>query len=697
MEASEPPKHEHFTIRGFVADMRKKDLKTCYPFALQGDDVDPVKYQLPPLSVPEFRWWQCSSCVPNAETKTTTKEMVLATTHSRDNTDAEGEDSDQSKINKTLSLCSGDFTCSKGKADIRDIEARNSLHMPEVNLQQVLKTLNNTPVDEPVTVSYGRDGPLSASANRRKPKLRSLADILVEERPQTSSIRRTRSASSSGMKVASTEMESVLVPQHQVDVPAGLAEAERKRKISLREDTEPLLSVFPRAFAKRTKGLVLDPKKVKAIDANKKMRHTRRDNEIAQMGEPLLPNNMSSASLQEQTQKIGAVDDPLLHPRRSIFGNFNGGGTMELGLSLNSFKDPVGDHNDQSSSRKRRYIPDLNVEIPEMADMEEEQQFTTLPKERSFPLQKTVNASASASAFRSYKTGKRITYPGNKDNNAELGASDDIPMEIVEMLAKNLHERQRGNLRRRDTTEIYPPAAAFPLPSSISVSNGNMGVQPNKYQMDMRKLRQSERPSITAGAKSTTWEEMLDSRTQRRPILPSPVSFLDKLRSADAKGKKVVTDVAELREEGRGIGSSDPYQSEKIPAMKLLSLMEQRVNKPDPSYKVGKPLSPCKHHPRLNGKENLMSFLHFPENGSSSSLRVTQDEARSSKGNEEALGECILNRNPADFSIPQVGNEFTITANDLERGTKTNGLKGKSRLGNVEGRKRGRKPRRKRV
>ncbi|XP_042037397.1 uncharacterized protein LOC121783404 isoform X2 [Salvia splendens] len=693
MEASEPPKHEHFSIRGFVADMRKKDLKTCYPFAPQGNDVDPVNYQLPPLSVPEFRWWQCSSCIPNAETKTTTKEMVVATTHGRDNT--EGEDSDQSKINKTLNLCSSDFTCSKGKADIRDIEARNSLHMSEVNLQQVFKRLNNTPVEEPGTVSYGRDGPLSALASRRKPKLRSLADILVEERTQTSSIPRTRSASSSGMKVASTEMESVLVPQHQVDVPASLAEAERKRKISLREDTEPLLSIFPRAFAKRTKGIVLDPKKVKAIDANKKMRHTRRDNEMAQMGEPLHPNNMSSASLQEQTQKIGAVDDPLLHPRKSIFGNSNGGGTMELGLSLNSFKDPVGDHNVQSSSRKRRYIPDLNVEIPEMADMEEEQQFTTLSKERSFPLQKThVNASASASAFRSYKTGKRITDPGNKDNNAELGASDDIPIEIVELLAKSLHERERGNPRRRDTTERHPSAAAFPLPSSINVSNGNMGVQPNKYQMDMRKLRQPECPSIMAGAKSTTWEEMLDSRAQKRPILPSPVSFLDKWRSADGKGKKVATDVAELRED---IGSSDPSQSDKIPAMQLLSLMEQRVKKSDPSYKVGQPLSPCKYHPRLNGKENLMSFLHFPENGSSSSLRVTQDEARSSKGNEEALGECTLNRNPADFSIPQVGNEFTITSNDLKRGKKTNGFKGKSRLGNVDGRKRGRKPRRKRV
>ncbi|KAL1552423.1 hypothetical protein AAHA92_13221 [Salvia divinorum] len=680
MEASEPPKHEHFSIRGFVAGMRKKDLKTCYPFAPQGNDADPVNYQLPPLSVPEFRWWQCSSCIPNAETKITTKEMAVATTHWRDNT--EGEDSDQSKINKTLNLCSGDFTCSKGKEDIRYIEAGNSCHMPEVNLQQVFERLNNTPVEEPDNVS---DGLLSVLPNRRKPKLRSLADILVEEGTQTSSIPRTGSC---GMKVASTEMESVLVPQLQVGVPAGLAEAERKRKISTGEDTEPLLAMFPRAFAKRTKGLVLDSKKVKAIDANKKTRHIRRDDEIAQMGESLQPNNISSANLQEQTQKIGAVDDPSLHPRKSMFG------TMELGLSLNSFKDPVGDHNDRASSRERRYIPDLNVKLSEKAAMEEEQQSTILSNERSFPLQKTVDASASASASAScsYKTGKRITDPRNKDNNAELGASDDITIEIVELLAKNQHERERGNPRRHDTTKRYPSAAAFPLATSINVSKGNMGVQPNKYQMDMRKLRKPE-----CSKSISTWEEMLDSRAQKRPILPSPLPFLDKWTSVDAKGKKVATDVAdELREEGRGIGSSDPYQSDTIPAMQLLSFMDQRAKKSDPLYKVGQPLSPCKHHPHLNGKENL-SFLHFPQNGSSSLSRGTQDQARNSKSNEEALGECTLNRNPADFSIPQVGNEFTISAKDLKRRKKTNALKEQSRLGNADGRKRRRRPRGKRV
>lgn len=59
---------------GFVAGMRKKNRKTCFPFKSPGNgDVDLVDY-LPPLSVPEFRCWQCSSCIPNDGTKRTSEE-----------------------------------------------------------------------------------------------------------------------------------------------------------------------------------------------------------------------------------------------------------------------------------------------------------------------------------------------------------------------------------------------------------------------------------------------------------------------------------------------------------------------------------------------------------------------------------------------------------------------------------------------
>lgn len=55
--------------------MRKKNRKTCFPFKSPGnDDVDLVDY-LPPLSVPEFRCWQCSSCTSNDETKRSSEEM----------------------------------------------------------------------------------------------------------------------------------------------------------------------------------------------------------------------------------------------------------------------------------------------------------------------------------------------------------------------------------------------------------------------------------------------------------------------------------------------------------------------------------------------------------------------------------------------------------------------------------------------
>lgn len=57
--------------------MRKKDWKTCIPFASEGNDV--VVNYLPPLLVPGFRWWQCSSCISDGEKKRTTEEMVAAT------------------------------------------------------------------------------------------------------------------------------------------------------------------------------------------------------------------------------------------------------------------------------------------------------------------------------------------------------------------------------------------------------------------------------------------------------------------------------------------------------------------------------------------------------------------------------------------------------------------------------------------
>ncbi|KAK4338027.1 hypothetical protein RND71_042514 [Anisodus tanguticus] len=49
----------NFSIRGYTADMRKKDKKICSPF---GSSSKPEE-QLPPLDVPKFKWWLCDDCI----------------------------------------------------------------------------------------------------------------------------------------------------------------------------------------------------------------------------------------------------------------------------------------------------------------------------------------------------------------------------------------------------------------------------------------------------------------------------------------------------------------------------------------------------------------------------------------------------------------------------------------------------------
>ncbi|XWS17727.1 hypothetical protein CRYUN_Cryun33cG0092000 [Craigia yunnanensis] len=58
-------KCEHFSIRGYASEMRNRDWKKCWPFALDaGQNIsEEQNYKLPPLLVPKFRWWCCQNCL----------------------------------------------------------------------------------------------------------------------------------------------------------------------------------------------------------------------------------------------------------------------------------------------------------------------------------------------------------------------------------------------------------------------------------------------------------------------------------------------------------------------------------------------------------------------------------------------------------------------------------------------------------
>ncbi|PSR91790.1 Protein EMBRYONIC FLOWER like [Actinidia chinensis var. chinensis] len=55
---------EHFSIRGYVAEMRNKDVSICFPFASESNQNKSEEQQsmLPPLHVAKFRWWRCQNC-----------------------------------------------------------------------------------------------------------------------------------------------------------------------------------------------------------------------------------------------------------------------------------------------------------------------------------------------------------------------------------------------------------------------------------------------------------------------------------------------------------------------------------------------------------------------------------------------------------------------------------------------------------
>ncbi|KAL5783274.1 hypothetical protein ACOSP7_008303 [Xanthoceras sorbifolium] len=65
---------EHFSIRGYVSKIRKKNWKICWPFPLDGnhDKSEEHTCPLPPLHVSKFRWWRCQNCLqePGAESIT---------------------------------------------------------------------------------------------------------------------------------------------------------------------------------------------------------------------------------------------------------------------------------------------------------------------------------------------------------------------------------------------------------------------------------------------------------------------------------------------------------------------------------------------------------------------------------------------------------------------------------------------------
>ncbi|XP_038986183.1 uncharacterized protein LOC103715406 isoform X2 [Phoenix dactylifera] len=65
---------DHFSIRGYVAEIRKTDPKICWPFSMFHDQTSDKHISLlPPLPVTKFKCWDCQNCLRKANNSATTR------------------------------------------------------------------------------------------------------------------------------------------------------------------------------------------------------------------------------------------------------------------------------------------------------------------------------------------------------------------------------------------------------------------------------------------------------------------------------------------------------------------------------------------------------------------------------------------------------------------------------------------------
>ncbi|CAA0838371.1 Protein EMBRYONIC FLOWER 1 [Striga hermonthica] len=866
-----PPKHEHFTIRGFVSEMRKKNRKTCYPFASEGQNNDDGDLDLPPLSVPKFRWWQCPNCVPELVDQRSTLDMILANTsnvvagENRCLTRKDGEE--EGLLIQNIGdekIIPYNMRCADGynpAANIRTTEVGTSRpHITEANPAQIVETReessdasdkvnsdgNNpsTKPDEPEKASSGSDDAIAYSAlpYKRKPKLRSLADIINKELSfPIEQHRRTKSLSSSH-----TEDDSNSQPLLEVssDAAKNTKTPLRKRKnIVLEDEGGPLETSPPNFTAKKLKSSILEAenisnsskrlelsetdsdrdgpawpdvritakplpskaRKQKAFEINRKTRRPNVENRTAvqMMSNSSLANyanpgtsfgnfgNYSGPLCKKSVSRQG-IDgfNDLPKVKRPEYVSLSESGLgdcairdkVALDLSLNSYMSSEMNAKKQESSGKYTGIPDLNESFVDKTNVMEGQQVPDFSELRSFAVHENLDLSEPSSKIpaREGKSSSGLLEQHQAAHNmyynnplVERGpSSDDIPMEIVELLAKNQHDKALDNSRKhlgpdsinnsfRRAHYVENTRGPFNFPyyanprTGLSVtSGGNMGHGhgflnfPNtkNCRLDKTQFRHwssvplypgpnhMSGPKPREGANDLLWPPRRKNVTfDLTGIQSNPVQS-NGLDDQSYQSKKAFNDES-LHKEGKigpgrmAVGPMDAYTNETIPAMQLLSLMDQGIVSGS-GFKVGssnfldRPFSPCNHHPRLNkndsqtekfvgsslfgkssnindfpallngarfsGESSKKSFspqvqMPPPHKGISKALNLAGQHSRS----DLRLEICTLNRNPADFSIPDAKNEFMISAKDLKpKKRSSSSSKDKSRPANMDGPKR---------
>ncbi|CAH9074224.1 unnamed protein product [Cuscuta europaea] len=371
-------------------------------------------------------------------------------------------------------------------------------------------------------------------------------------------------------------------------------------------------------------------------------------------------------------------------------------GKVGLDLSLNSFKDPkarsieidydqsgnlkkadrISDHRRKKgvlvrednatvkadwSSLKGGLLCDLNAQttIP----FHGKQNISTSVEERSFPLHKKTDFSRQNSGAKHFQGGTDENIKHKKSQRRDEESSqqrppDDIPMEIVELMAQNQYERglsekpihhviNNNGGGKGYSSDIYgnnftawksPPINYFHSNHSSKMVEENLIKLSGAHPLNPKKIPSGGQISVRNGFQCDEGANLRwlgprtntpfgfpnsTSQSRNREIDPqvhkgktiSDIKANEVKKSSEShllfpKPQEIEKATSMYNKKTIGLES---YSNEAIPAMQLLSLMDRKVTS-NRAYNIEKPFVPCDYHSSLSREvtQNFFDRSLFP-------------------------------------------------------------------------------------
>lgn len=231
-DKSDAGKCEHFSIRGYVSEIRKKDWKICCPFSLEGDRTESEEQPsfLPPLDVPKCRWWRCQNCLREVAGKGAAKDygtLINCSSKCRSNSTC----SHVSSLGSAAVLLPGFQQAPKLVLDGRSVDANTSTKLSNDN-HILLCSDDKENKAELANTFIGNDIGSEENVNQEMARLTSAALVVNSRMIQRSNTDETVALKSSN---GSTEFYEPRCGSHLL---ADVELADRKLKCVVKDSAE---------------------------------------------------------------------------------------------------------------------------------------------------------------------------------------------------------------------------------------------------------------------------------------------------------------------------------------------------------------------------------------------------------------------------------------------------------------------------